>query len=215
MPFEHIQVDANMNTEIAYGTLTNDFPDQSLSVHQSPNFPLYDPDSVFEIPRNIADGFLILLSGGLTSAKAMKEERKHKKKKSSGESTAQSPPEVDHSAIQLSFAALTDGNVIEATFGVKSTGGMKRSEHTSEIAFNNAKTAKAAIMDAAICSDSITQLAVETYVKCFRIVVTYHMNIESIGFLAWCVRHQKVRDAAIQDLVVAFEPLNEVLAASI
>uniref|UniRef100_A0A7S3PUB6 Uncharacterized protein n=1 Tax=Chaetoceros debilis TaxID=122233 RepID=A0A7S3PUB6_9STRA len=200
---------------------------ESLSVRNSV-LPLVDPDSTLEIPKDVADGFLILLSSGIKSfnaIKVQKEEVKEAKKSSagSGEATAQSPlpdsstemTSEELSAIQLAFAALTDGNVIEATFGVESTGGLKRHKNTSEVAYNASKAAKQAIMDAAIPSDSIRQLAVETYIKAFEIVVTYHINLSTVGFITWCFKHQKFRDTAADELMSAFGPLAEAIAASI
>lgn len=201
---------------------------ESLSVRNSV-LPLIDPDSTLEIPKDVADGFLILLSSGIKSFNAIKvqKEGEKKAKKSSagsGEATAQSPLPDDSgtemtseelSAIQLAFAALTDGNVIEATFGVESTGGLKRHKNTSEVAYNAARSAKQAIMDAAIPSDSIRRLAVETYIKAFEIVVTYHINLSTVGFITWCVKHQKFRDTAADELMSIFEPLAEAIAASI
>lgn len=204
---------------------------ESLSVrHNAPVLQLFDPDSMLEISRDVADGFLILLSNGLKSFSAIKSQREKERKKNgvilgkpsndtSGENTEQSPPahyrSEELSAIQLAFAALTDGNVIEATFGVESNGGTKRSKNTSEIAFNAAKTAKQAIVDAAISSDFIRQLAIETYAKAFEVVITYHINLESVGIITWCVKHQKFRDFASEELVMIFRSLNEAISASI
>ncbi len=197
---------------------------ESLSVrHNAPALPLFDPDSTLEISRDVADGFLILLSSGEKSFKSIKAQReKDKKSKKSEQGAAQSPPSEDTelsaeelSSIQLAFAALTDGNVIEATFGVQSNGGIKRCVGTSEIAFNAANAAKQAIMDAAISSDAVRQLAVETYVKAFEVVITYHVNLESVGIITWCIKHQKFRDDAEKNLIHVFGPLNEVIASSI
>lgn len=200
---------------------------ESLSVrHNAPALPLFDPDSTLEIPKDVADGFLILLSSGSKSFRTIKEQKeKDKKSKNtskSEQSAAQSPPSDETalsaeelSSIQLAFAALTDGNVIEAAFGVQSTGGIKRCEGTSEVAFNAANAAKKAITDAAISSDSVRKLAVETYVKAFEIVITYHVNLESVGIITWCIKHQKFRDNAAEELIIAFGPLNEVIASSI
>ncbi len=200
---------------------------ESLSVrHNAPALPLFDPDSTLEISRDVADGFLILLSSGAKSFKSIKAQKeKDKKSKNTSKSeqgAAQSPPSDDTelsaeelSSIALAFAALTDGNVIEATFGVQSNGGIKRCVGTSEIAFNAANAAKQAIMDAAISSDAVRQLAVETYIKAFEVVITYHVNLESVGIITWCIKHQKFRDVAEKDLIHAFGPLNEVIASSI
>jgi len=227
----------DMATNIPDGAETPLVPDdtfaysddhESLSIHASPNYlPLYNADSTLDIPRDVADGFLILLSAGRVSARTIRKEyqsgnvnkrktrNKGKEPPAAGGSTAHSPKDmVDHSAIQLCFAALTQGNVIEATFGVETTGGLKRSKYTSERAYNAAKNAKTAISDAAYASDAIQQQAVDTYCKCFEIVIMYDIDLERIGFVTWCLRHQKVREAAEKQLQDAFSQLNEAITAS-
>jgi len=196
---------------------------ESLSIRASPNqLPLYNPDSTLEIPLDVADGFLILLSAGRMSARTIRKEQEKVKKcltlEKNCKPAAQSPTlkdnEIDLSSIQLCFAALTEGNVIEATFGVETNGGMRRSKFTSERAYNAAKTAKSAILDACMTSDAIRQLAVETYCRCFEIVITYDVDLQSIGFISWCLKHQKVRDSAEKRLQAAFTQLHEAIAAS-
>ena len=196
---------------------------ESFSIHRSQMVPLMDMDSALEISRDVADGYLILLSGGLNSAKAIRQQRKKKKVSSApspppvGELTAQSmeslsPDEL--SAIQLAFAALTNGNAIDVMFGVKSMGGIRRSEETSEQAYKSATDAKQALMDAAMTSDAIRLLAVETYVKSFEIIVKYHMDLEKIGYITYCIRHQKVRENAEKQLIESFRALHEGVNAS-
>mmetsp|Transcript_24921 Transcript_24921/g.30634 ORF Transcript_24921/g.30634 Transcript_24921/m.30634 type:complete len:253 (+) Transcript_24921:433-1191(+) len=209
---------------------------ESFSIRQPTIVMMYDAESVLEIPRDVADGYLILLSGGLNSAKVVASHKQQTNKinnnnttttTSSGESTAQqtsSNPATDTqaqpqspeqlSALSLAFTALTDGNVIEAVFGVQSTGGIKRNKHTSQQAYNAARNAKQALMEAACTSESIRLVAVETYIKCFEIIVKYHLEMDSIGLWSWCVKHQKLREDATRNLNEAFRPLHEGVAAS-
>lgn len=205
-----------------------DCGEDHVSIRENNPIPLYNADSCLEISRDVADGFLILLSGGLRSARVLQEQMSSKKNKkqagaaadsTAGESTAQSPSSVneeeDDSMIAFAFAALTEGNAINATFGVESTGGMKRSKNTSEYAFNAANQAKAALMDASLSSDSICELAVETYAKCFEIIVNVGISLDKIGYITYCIKHQKIRDEATKELQLVFAPLNEAVTASI
>mmetsp|Transcript_2289 Transcript_2289/g.2764 ORF Transcript_2289/g.2764 Transcript_2289/m.2764 type:complete len:225 (+) Transcript_2289:121-795(+) len=196
---------------------------ESFSIHRSPMVPLMDIDSTLEISRDVADGYLILLSGGLNSARAIRQQRKKKKVSSApppppdGELSAQSmetlsPEEL--SAVQLAFAALTDGNAIDIMFGVKSMGGIRRSQETSEKAYKSANDAKQAIMEAAHTSDALRLLAVETYVKSFEIIVKYHMDLDKMGFITYCVKHQKIREGTEKQLIETFRALDEAVAAS-
>lgn len=194
---------------------------QSFSIHQSPMVRLYDIDSTLEIPRDVADGYLILLSGGLNSASAIRQQRNKKKVSSAptpgGEPSAQtfnslSPEEIN--AIQLAYFALTDGNAIDVLFGVKSMGGSRRNKYTSEKAFKAADDAKRALMDATVASDAIRLLAVETYAKCFEVLIKYHLELDKIGFITWCVRHQKIRDSTVKQIEELFRALEEGVASS-
>lgn len=253
--------------------------------------PLLDVDSALEIPKDVADGFLILLSGGRKSAKLLKEQsyKQSQKQYSNGNyhppnNLPQSPSPLrshkstsnststshshtmDPSSLNFAFAALTDGNVIEATFGVQSHGGLKRSKNTSVIAYNAARKAKGSLLSASLeeadaiqqqqdflrspnkknsrrsyqSSSSaslgsmntstntnsntntntsplgnIKQLAVETYISCFEIIIRYHLELESIGYIMYCIKHQKIMDNASNALKKRFKPLNDVVRAYI
>jgi len=69
-------------------------------------------------------------------------------------------------------------------------------------------------MDAAVSSDAIRLLAVETYVKCFEIIVKYHMDLEMINFIARCAKHQKIRDSASKQIEELFHALEEGVAST-
>jgi hypothetical protein len=201
--------------------LVNDNQIESMSPG-TVTVPLYDADAALSIPKNVADGYLILLSGGLKSAKAVANQRNKNDASdpsSGGESTAQSYDSRrlsadERSAISLAFAALTDGNVIEAMFGVESNGGI-RGKNTSQVAFSAVRDAKQALIDASSSSESIKQLAVETYCKCFEVILKYHLGLESVGFIMYCIKQHKIRETAVEELVKAFQQLNEAVAASI
>ena len=181
---------------------------------------LVNIDSALEISRDVADGYLILLSGGLNSAHAIRQQRKKKKVSSAppeGDLSSQSvdslsPEEL--SAIQLAFSALTDGNAIDILFGVKSMGGIRRRKDTSEQAYNSSLDAKRALLDAATSSESIKFLAVETYAKCYEIIVKYNMELEKIGFITKCVRYHKLRDSTGKQIIELFRLLDEGVASS-
>ena len=197
------------------------------SLPPTPLIPLVDTESALEIPKDVADGYIILLSGGSLSAHMIKERRQHggrKVKPVSGPDSSSRPQAglsssavslTDQSALDFAFAALTDGNVIEAVFGVESNGGFKRTKNTSEIAYNAARNAKMAMMDASISSGSVKKLAVETYIRLFEILIDFHLDMEGIGFITWCVKHQKVEVTAMKDINQAFGPLHEVIGSSI
>jgi len=212
--------------EVAY---SDDHDSLSQShVPTPPLVPLLDIEAALEIPKDVADGYLILLSGGKISAKTIKEKRLKKDAKrdksspsggnrgSTSSSTAVAAVTASFaSEVNFAFATLSDGNVIDAAFGVESNGGLKRSKTTSEIAFNAAKAAKQALLGASISSEHIKKLAVETYIRLFEIIIELHLDLENIGFIAWCVKHQKIQEKAVEEIKNVFGPLNEAIASSI
>lgn len=214
--------------EVAY----SDDHDSLSGPQGPPPLPLFDAESALEIPKDVADGFLILLSGGINGATVIKQKREQDPSLgSSGDKKTgggyEAPQSLDSSGIvstqnsqdlNFAFAALTDGNVIEATFGVESYGGLKRAKTTSEIAFNNARAAKQAILEASLATPtnvnaeasgrSVKQIAVDTYIRCFEIIISYHLDLETIGFITYCIKHQKLANRASRDLAKAFATLN-------
>lgn len=188
---------------------------------------LYDPDSTLEIKRDVADGYLILLSGGRSSAAIIRSrskilpstDNKMIESTSQQESTATFPPTPDElSSLQLAFAALTDGNVLDAIFGAHSSGGVYKTKDTSSKAFAAAKAAKKALTQTSEHSkspkagqESFFKIAVETYCKCFEIVITYRIYVEEMSTLTWCWRHQKARQDAEKALEECFIRLKEAM----
>ena len=198
--------------EVAY----SDDDSVGSSVFDTNAFPLVDADTALEITKDVAEGYIILLSGGNITAQTIKNRKLEQGKKASKSSFAPTAISlVDSNSINFAFAALTDGNVIEAAFGVESNGGLKRSRNTSETAYNNARNAKQALMDACMSSESIKKLAVETYIRLFEIIIELHIDLETIGFITWCMKHQKIQSTALKKVYKAFSPLSEAIASSI
>eukprot|EP00567_Pseudictyota_dubia_P013062 CAMPEP_0197435926 /NCGR_PEP_ID=MMETSP1175-20131217/3420_1 /TAXON_ID=1003142 /ORGANISM="Triceratium dubium, Strain CCMP147" /LENGTH=219 /DNA_ID=CAMNT_0042965075 /DNA_START=120 /DNA_END=779 /DNA_ORIENTATION=- len=190
-------------------------------------FRLYDSVSTLLIKKEVAEGYLVLLSGGLLTAATLEERRKSaakKKKLSKSSSEGESPGEsssqrrdivvTPDEAIQLAFISITDGNVVDSTLGVQTTGGTKRSKDTSSYAFKECQEVKNALRDAAESSDSLPRLAVETYQGCFEIVIDYHEKIEDLGLITYCYKHQAIEKGALEDLEEAFGALLEAVDAA-
>uniref|UniRef100_A0A7S1ZIR2 Uncharacterized protein n=1 Tax=Trieres chinensis TaxID=1514140 RepID=A0A7S1ZIR2_TRICV len=189
----------------------------------SPSTRFYDPCSTLLISRQLADGYLILLSGGIITAAKLEKTRKRKcvtdNKSSDGGSEPSGEPssqesDVPETALFLAFASITDGNVIDSTFGVRTVGGGKRSKDTSSYAFNAAQAAKEMLREAAESSESVAGLAVETYKKCFEIILDYNDKLDGLGFITWCYRHQAIEKDALDDLEENFQMLAEAVEAS-
>jgi len=201
---------------------------------------LYDTDSTLEITKDIAFGFLVLLrmSDPLSNPKNEKqsdtsstlggksyEEKSVKREelsqdenpsdeKCEDEQSSDEQSLEEDSSLELAFMAITNGNVIDATFGVESTGGSRRSKNTSSVAFNASQNAKRKIVEASECCDGIVRLAVQVYCKCFEIVIAYQTALNEIGYLRRCLEQQKIRDGAEKELRALFAPLDEAVLSS-
>eukprot|EP00978_Attheya_sp_CCMP212_P030628 scaffold113397_cov62-Attheya_sp.AAC.1 len=182
---------------------------------KSSSIRLYDAESVLEIPRDVASGFLILLSGGNFNKKSTKGKKQKKTRETTGgEKTSEGSADIDESTLALAFLALTDGNVVDACFGVQQRGRGRSRGDTSSRSYNSSKAAKQAIAEASHSSDAVRLMAVEAYGDAFRSVVEYQSALHDMNFISWCFRYANVHKAAEKHLNESFERLNEALAAS-
>lgn len=174
---------------------------------------LYNPDATLEIPSSIAQGFLILLSGGTdttitttTTSKPLSTVANTAAETDNTTSTTDTTSlsndnarydDTNDEGIELAFAALTDGNVIDTCMGGGPQGGTKFSG--SSFAVKSANAAKNVLRDAADSfslptaattstddaaaaidhSNEIQRMAVQTYANCFRIVIAYNDRLTS------------------------------------
>ena len=182
---------------------------------------LYDTTSILDTPRDIAHGFVILLSGGslLSSPTELlkrkksrfKLDRNNKSNQANNAGNEQLFELVDENSLTLAFIALTDGNVIDASLGAP----YHRLSNTSpSTVYRQSQVAKSALVDASDTSDSICQLAVETYHKAFLIVVEYHDRVGDLSCCSRCVTEEKIYRRAEIALKESFEPLIEAVTHS-
>ena len=203
---------------------------------------MYDPDATLSISKDVASGYLVLLSGGSFTGHAGKSRllslRRGKRSKqrkcchrfrsspvagansqhSSDEEQAAANTRIPDDAIQLAFMSLTDGNAIDTVFGVQSRGGIKRAKETSKFAYEAAREAKEALREASYTSQAIPRLAVEAYELCFEIVIDYNRKRERLGFgfgfFTQCYQRDIIRGEAEESLEEAFAMLRDAVEAA-
>lgn len=80
----------------------------------------YDPDAVLAVSRDVAFGYLILLTGGKFQYEAptLPENQLAEQDIADNEMTS---PILGEETSQLAYAAIVDGNVLHAVFGLKAT----------------------------------------------------------------------------------------------
>eukprot|EP00563_Minutocellus_polymorphus_P009084 CAMPEP_0181023976 /NCGR_PEP_ID=MMETSP1070-20121207/2329_1 /TAXON_ID=265543 /ORGANISM="Minutocellus polymorphus, Strain NH13" /LENGTH=293 /DNA_ID=CAMNT_0023101009 /DNA_START=260 /DNA_END=1141 /DNA_ORIENTATION=+ len=205
---------------------------------------MYDPDATLSISKDVAGGYLVLLSGGaftgnagksrllsLRSGKRSKQRKcchrfrnsavdgansQHSSDEELTSSTANT--RIPDDAIQLAFMSLTDGNAIDTVFGVESRGGIKRAKETSKFAYDAAREAKEALREASYTSQAIPRLAVEAYELCFEVVIDYNRKREKLGFgfgfFTQCYQRDVIRGEAEEGLEEAFAMLRDAVEAA-
>ena len=205
---------------------------------------MYDLDATLSISKDVAGGYLVLLSGGaftgnvgksrllsLRRGKRSKQRKccdcfrngavdganfQHSSDEEQTSSTANT--RIPDDAIQLAFMSLTDGNAIDTVFGVESRGGIKRAKETSRIAYDAAREAKESLREASFSSNAIPRLAVEAYALCFEIVIDYNRKREKLGFgfgfFTQCCKRDIIRGEAEESLEEAFAMLRDAVEAA-
>jgi len=193
---------------------------------------LYDTDSTLHISKDVASGYLVLLTGGTVSSGGvgkggkLKGIKRTKTKKccsrlrsssqhsSGGDTSSTNNTRIPDDAIALAFMSLTDGNVVDTLFGVQGRGGIKRAKETSKFAYEAAREAKEALREASYSSEAVPRIAVEAYELCFEVVIDYHNRLDKLGFFSQCYQREVIRGEAEEGLEEAFAILREAVEAA-
>ena len=160
---------------------------QPLTNSRDEEVILYDMTAMVSMEAHIANGYVALL----TPSKAGKKKQDRE------------------NAAVLAFLALTEGNVVDACFGLQSYS--KDRDHKGA-AF--ARRAKNLITEAADVSDSVPKLAIDTYRQAFNIVVETHKKVEDLNFFVRCFFAGGILRRGKESLRKCFQRLEEVVQAS-
>ena len=139
---------------------------------------------------NVANGYIVILGG---------------------EAAQNNHSKLDPGALNLAFMALVEGNVVEACFGAKTHNvASARTDRASKYA----NDVKKLLNEAVVSSDAVREIAVKAYGQAFRVVIQYNEDNKKLNFFTRCFKSKPLRQKADASLARAFQPLNEVLAAS-
>jgi hypothetical protein len=155
--------------------------------------PLYEPSAMLELDAQMAQGYAILLTGA--------QEQSLRTKKHAGPS---------RQTIMLGFAAMTDGNVVEACFGVRQAHGSSASDTVKR----DIKNVKNALSEAQQSDNKIALVAVTAYAQAFQVIAAFRSELDKMNFITKCFRYGGIRNNALEALQKCFAPLQEALAAS-
>lgn len=152
--------------------------------------PLYDPVAMMELKSSICQGYLTLLSG--TSERAKSGDDK----------------ETRERAMELAYASLADGNVIDACFG------MRIASKENSFATTSIKEAKNAIDEAATSSERVERVAVEAYKSGFQTVIETNSRLDKLNIFTACFLEKKIRRKATSKLENDFLQLEQAIAVA-
>lgn len=160
---------------------------QPLTNSRDEEIILYDMAAMVTMNAQIADGYLSLL----TPSKAGKKKKDRE------------------NAYMVAFMALTDGNVVDACFGLQNYS--KDRDHNGAVFCRRAKTL---IAEAADTSDAVTKLAVDAYREAFAIVVDTDKKLKKMNFLIRCFFSGGVLRRQRESIQKAFARLEESIQSS-
>jgi len=140
---------------------------------------LYDEESMMSIEKSVADGFVVLLGGGQANGD-----------------------------VSLAFLALTQGNVLDACFGV-----VNPTRRDDTPAYRAARDGKF-LLDECATTDEFQRTAVEAYFEAFQVVSDYRSKMSKLNCITRCFREKKIRKKAQKKLVAAFTDLGRAIGES-
>jgi hypothetical protein len=141
--------------------------------------------------QQLAHGFVTILGGSPPLPKA-----------------ATSQGLIDEGAVTLGFLALTEGNTVDACFGVSS---ISSKDARGKMMAKGVKQLLAAAADS---NDDIRRLAVLTYQQAFRDVVRFHDKSKKLNFFTRCFCYGKLQQKTLARLKENFSHLDEAVQAA-
>jgi hypothetical protein len=151
---------------------------------------------MLQVDPQMGHGFVIIL-GGASPPKNKKEQSRGQKKID------------DDNAVMLGYLAITEGNVIDACFGIKN-----QADKGKKSSMEQSKRVKRLITNAADSSDSVRRLSVETYKKAFQHVLDFHKEVAKLNFFTKCFQYAKIQHDFEMSLKDDFAQLQEAVAAA-
>lgn len=152
---------------------------------------LYDENALIDLDSQKVQGYLILLTGA-AAPMATSETGK-----------------ISKQAIMLGFSALTDGNVVDACFGLSNP------KSTSAQGKKSVQEVKSALGAASDSSDAIPRIAVTAYSKAFRTLLNHQGEVKKLNFITRCFFYGGIVKKAKAEIEEDFVPLKEALAAAL
>lgn len=161
---------------------------QPLTNSREEEIILYDMAALVSLDARIASGYVSLLSPSKAGNKKQDQEN----------------------AYLLAFTALTDGNVVDACFGLQAY--VRRDPDHNGAVF--CRRAKSLIAQSANTSEAVPNLAVDTYRQAFEIVVETQEKLQKLNFLIRCFFSGGILRGQRESIQKSFLRLEESIQAS-
>lgn len=170
--------------------------------------PLYDPESMVLIEKSLAQGFMTLLTGG--DPEPLKNLAKNR---------------IRRSAVDMGFLAITEGNILEACFGLPTSSVIVRDRDEQEQAPSatgrvrraraQVRRVKDLLTEAADANEAICKMTVGTYLKGLEIVISTRDHLDELNFFTRCFYYGRVIRKAKVELKQTFSRLQEPLQTAL
>ena len=192
------------NTTCTTTTSMEGAQQQQPSSHQGvPDVALYDPNSMLELSSSLCQGYVTLLSAGKASEQAR-----------GGHSGSSN--NIDNNHIELAYASISDGNVIDVCFGVTSYSSASKASASTLQRIKDAKE----IIDDLINSDlnhndddeneiAFEETVVRAYCTSFQHIIQMQDRMKRLNVFTKCFCSQRMRHQTIQSIRENFYPLQQ------
>lgn len=159
-------------------------------IQQSSQLPsLYDSSAMLELSSSLCEGYITLLSAGKLSEQAC-----------TGEVN-----ESTYSNIELAYAAIVDGNVIDACFGVHFS---SKKNTSMEKHIKDAKEMIVMLVNSNP-DENLEEVVVKTYCSAFQSIVRMNAKMKQLNIFTKCLCTKRLWNQTSQALLKCFHPLQQ------
>ena len=168
----------------------------------TPAVVLYDPDSMLELSPSLCQGYVTLLSYGKTSEQAKG-------------GTNSDSNDKNNIKIELAYAAITDGNVVDVCFGIVSYSCASKATASTMQRIKDVK----GIIDDLANSDfdhgdeiEVEGMVIQAYCTSFESIIQMHDRIKRLNFITKCFCYQRIRHQTLQSIRENFDTVHQKVA---
>ena len=177
---------------------------QPSSQQRTPVAVLYNPNSMLELSSSLCQGYVTLLSDGKVLEQAKDAKSGH----------------IDNNSnIELAYAAIIAGNVIDVCFGIVSFSSASKASASTMQRIKDVKEIIDDLVNSDLnhddddeCEISIEGIVVGAYCTSFQNIIRMHDRIKRLNFITKCFCYQRIRHQTIKSMEENFHPLQQKLA---